>query len=289
MTKIKIQLPLNISRGLEEMLQEHLKTHASDYPGEICLENAHSCGPANVTKQEPADILVGFVPELIKEPDETIMARYQCVNQHYHISEFLLNSGFSDSKGFFLPFGIVPFIIFYHPDHLSESELPRTWRDLLDLKWENRILMPGKEHMAAKVVRTVLKDENPDLAESIDKNITFAGMPPNVIDQVKKGDYALGITNITFGKISEAHHIKLIWPEDGLICMPQIMVWKNNLDDRFLKLGSFMLSEPVQLFLKQQSFIPAAPDIPLPDIYQNQLTLKWPGWTHFREAMNSDN
>jgi hypothetical protein len=287
-TKIRIQLPLNISRGLEEMLQEHLSTHTSDYPGEICIENSHSCGPKDGKKNTSADIYIGFVPELIKKTDIDIRNHFKVIAHCFEISTYLTTNGFFDTTGCFLPFGIVPFIIFYNPDHTSESELPQTWRDLLNPKWENRIMMPGAEHMAAKVVRTILSDENPDLTESIDKNISFSGMPPNVIDNVKKGNYALGITNITFGKISEAHRIKLIWPEDGLMSMPQIMAWKGDIDKRFLKLGAFMLSEPVQSFLNQQSFITAAPDMALPEIFRNQLPkLKWSGWSHFRQAMKS--
>lgn len=113
------------------------------------------------------------------------------------------------------------------------------------------------------------------------------GDAPNVIEAVKNGEFALGITNITFGRISENDKIKILWPEDGLLCMPQIMVWRKALDDRFMKLGDFMLSPKVQNLLLQQTFVPVAPGTEFPKMMKDhKVQLKWIGWDKFRKAMN---
>ncbi len=292
MVRVQIQLPLNISRSLEDSLREHIETNAGEYPAEIILENSHACGGKNAADQEhakQADIMIGFMPELAMQTDEYLMEHIISVPGRFPINKELQDQGFADPRGCFQIFGIVPFIMFYNPDYTDASEVPRTWSELLDPKWKGRIMMPGKEHMAPRVIRAFLKHANSEKTSAVDENITCSGMPPNVIEAVKQGEFALGIANITFGKISESSQkIRMIWPEDGLLCMPQIMVWKKGLDERMLKVGDFLLAPKVQNLLRQQAFVPVAPGTDFPEIIRaNQVGLKWTGWDIFREAMKN--
>lgn len=288
MLRLQIQLPLNVSRSLEEALREHVETNASEYQTEIRLENSHACGGEYPIDSQPVDIMIGFMPELAMQTDEYLLEHIISSSGRFPMSKELQEQGFSDTRGCFHVFGIVPFIMFYNPDYTEEAELPRTWSEILNPQWKGRIMMPGKEHMASRVIRAFLKHDNLEKAQAIDENITCSGMPPNVIEAVKNGEFALGITNITFGKISESQKIKMIWPEDGLLCMPQIMVWKKGIDESLLKLGDFMLASTVQTLLAQQSFVPTAPGNEIPKIIRaNQVGLKWTGWDEFRQAMRN--
>ncbi len=288
MVRVQIQLPLNISRSLEDTLREHIETNASEYQTEIRLENSHACGGESAADQQPADIMIGFVPELAMQTDEYLRENIINAPGRFPVNKKWQEQGFADPRGYFHVFGIVPFIMFYNPDYTEEAELPRTWSEILNPQWKGRIMMPGKEHMAPRVIRAFLKHGNLEKAQAVDENIICSGMPPNVIEAIKNGEFALGITNITFGKISESQKIKMIWPEDGLLCMPQIMVWKKGLDETLLKLGDFMLSSKVQSLLAQQAFVPTAPENEMPEMIRaNQVGLKWAGWDEFRQAMRN--
>ena len=291
MVRVQIQLPLNISRSLEDSLREHIETNAGEYPTEILLENSHACGGKNATDlkhAKHADIMIGFMPELAMQTDEYLLEHIISAPRRFPINEELQDQGFADPRGCFHIFGSVPFTMFYNPDYTDASEVPRTWSELLDPKWKDRIMMPGKEHMAPRVIRAFLKHDNLGKAPAVDENITCSGMPPNVIEAVKNGKFALGITNITFGKISESQKIRMIWPADGLLCMPQIMVWKKGLDERMMKLGDFLLTPKVQNLLRQQTFVPMASGTEFPEMIRaNQVGLKWTGWDNFREAMKN--
>ena len=288
MVRVQIQLPLNISRSLEETLRDHIEANASEYPNVINLDNFHACGGENVTDRQPADIMIGFMPELAMQTDEHNLEHIFSAPGRFPMKQELQEQGFADPRGCFHAFGIVPFIMFYNPAYTDDSELPRTWSDILAPQWKGRIMMPGKEHMAPRVIRAFLKHDNAEKAPAVDENITCRGMPPNVIEAVRKGEFALGITNITFGRISESQKIRMIWPEDGLLCMPQIIAWRKGLDERLLKLGDFMLSAKVQGLLTQQAFIPMAPGIEFPEMIRaHQVGLKWRGWDEFCQAMRN--
>lgn len=286
MVSVLIQLPLNISRALEETLREHIESSAGAYQAEIILKNTYGCGGESVTDWKQADILIGFLPELAMQTDAYIREHYVSAPGRFPMKQELQDQGFADSRGCFQVFGVVPFIMFYNPEYTDAAAVPRTWGELLAPQWKGRIIMPGKEHMAPRVIRAVQKYEHWRTAPAVEENITCRGLPPNVIEAVKKGEFALGITNVTFGKIAASQKIRMIWPEDGLLCMPQIMAWKKGLGEQLMKLGDFMLSPKVQDLLTQQAFVPMAPGAAFPEIIsQNKVGLKWIGWDHFREAM----
>ncbi|HZK42749.1 MAG TPA: ABC transporter substrate-binding protein [Syntrophomonadaceae bacterium] len=288
MIKVQIQLPININRRFEEMLGEHFEANQKNYKDKIEIKNAHGSGSEREADIKNADILIGFIPELAMQTDEEMRGQMMSTVNRFPISKTLEDMGFVDPQGYFHTFGIVPFVIFYNPEYTAAAELPRTWNELLDSKWKGRILMPGKEHIAPKVIRAILKHQNPSKAHIVDENITYKGMPPNVIQAVKNGEFALGIANITFGKISETQNIKMIWPNDGLLCMPQMIAWKKGSEENLLKLGDFLLSPKVQTFLSQQAFIPVAPgNEPSEIIKRDDISLKWAGWNDFREAMRN--
>ncbi|MDD4169782.1 MAG: ABC transporter substrate-binding protein [Desulfotomaculaceae bacterium] len=287
MVKVRIQLPLNISRGIEEILRDHIETGREEYQREIDIVNSQMCGAEGETGPQ-ADIMIGFTPDLAQQTDEYILGHMLSAPGRFPIRKELRDSGFVDPRGCFHTFGIVPFVMFYNPDYTVAAEIPRSWNELLEPQWKGRVIMPGKEHMAPRVIRAVLKQQNPEQARAVDENITCSGMPPNVIEAVKSGKFALGIANITFGRISESQKIKMFWPEDGLLCMPQVIAWSKDLDESMLKLGDFMLSPKVQNFLIQQAFYPAAPAAEPPEILRNNhAVLKWTGWDNFRAAMKS--
>ncbi len=286
MLKVHIRLPLNISRSFEEILREHVEGNPGKYPKGVKLISSHNYDGEEASNQQPAGIMIGFMPEIEMQSDEDLLQNFVSIPGGFPIRKELLDLGFADPRGFFHVFGIVPFIIFYHPDHADAGEIPRTWGDLLDPRWKGRIAMPGKEHIAPRIVRAVLKYENPQRAEAVDENIICRGVPPNVIESVKNGEFSLGIANITFGKISEGLKIRTIWPKDGLLCAPQIIIWRKGAAEKMIGLGDFLLSPQVQGLLSQQAFVPSAPGTGFPPIFrENSVKLKWDGWDHFRAAM----
>ncbi|HHX86898.1 MAG TPA: ABC transporter substrate-binding protein [Firmicutes bacterium] len=108
------------------------------------------------------------------------------------------------------------------------------------------------------------------------------GAPIDVVSAVDEGRYPLGITNIAFARISRNKNTRLIWPRDGMFCMPQVMVWSKNANENLLEIGDFLMSKPVQEYLALQAFIPASPEVGIPQLFTgHSLNLRWEGWESY--------
>jgi len=198
------------------------------------------------------------------------------------LREELSRIGFGDSRGYFHPFVVIPFAIFYNPNLLKAEEIPRKWQDLLDPRWKGRILMPDSFRIVSLVVRKFMKADFPEHTENLDQNVVHQGSPMDVVSGVDEGSYPLGITNIAFARISRQKNTRIIWPEDGLFCMPQVMVWSKNAPEALLETGDFLFSRAIQEYLALQSFVPASPEVDLhPLVSENDCHLRWNGWDSF--------
>ncbi|MDD3268532.1 MAG: ABC transporter substrate-binding protein [Syntrophomonadaceae bacterium] len=235
-----------------------------------------------LARQEMPDLMVGHVNDFADLPAGYLCEHFRALPGRFPLREELVEAGFTDPRGYFNPFVIIPFSIFYNQDLLAEKDLPRRWEDLLEPRWRQQILMPDEYRMVSKIVRTFMEAHYPDRFVDFNANVQHQGAPIDVVNKVDEGLYPLGITNIAFARISRNKHTRLLWPQDGTFCMPQVMVWSKKADERLLEIGDFLLSQPVQEYLALQSFIPASPEVALPPLWaEHKLHLRWEGWEHY--------
>ena len=97
-----------------------------------------------------------------------------------------------------------PSVLMYNKDLVSEEDVPKTWEDLLDPKWEGKIASanPGSSSSAYTILCTAImstsKDKNYDegwsYVEKLAKNIIISGGSSSVYKGVADGEYPLGLT-----------------------------------------------------------------------------------------------
>lgn len=298
MAKVFVHLPLNISRAMEEMLKEFGREMGKKHGIKVEVESQHQCTPDNDllgnnesgkdTDVSIPDLVVGQANYFLKFPNNYLEEHFRPLPGRFPLRPELAEAGFGDPKGYFHPFVIIPFAIFYNPDVLEEKELPRVWEDLLDSRWQGKILMPGKHHMAPKMVRALMQAYYPERLAALRQNLVYDEGPISVVNAVDEGRYPLGITNISFARVSSNKNIRLLWPQDGMFCMPQVMVWSKKADDRLLEIGDYLLSRPVQEYLALQTFVPVSAAVAIPQLLtEHNFSLSWRGWADFLNAIKS--
>ena len=292
MARVLLHCPLNISRSLEEMLKAFGRE----------LEGKHGIGLEVVTQPhrpteeglfqvllrdgEMPEMVIGHVNDFAELPAGFLEEHFRSLPGRFPMRPELVKAGFTDPRGYFHPFAVIPFAMFYNTGLLGEDQLPGSWQDLLEARWSKQVLMPDEYRMVSRVIRTFMQNQYPDRFADFRENVVHHGAPIDVVNAVDEGRYPLGITNIAFARISRNKNTRLLWPADGTLCMPQVMVWSKGADDRLLEIGEFLFSQQVQEYLALQAFVPASPEIPLaPLLSERELNLRWESWEYYLDVI----
>ncbi|WHH60995.1 ABC transporter substrate-binding protein [Petroclostridium sp. X23] len=288
MVRVLVHCPLNISRSLEEMLKEFGREMEQKHKVEIeVITQPHRPTEEGLFQMYLKDdrmpeLIIGHVNDFADLPAGFLEENFRSLPDRFPMRKELVDAGFTDAKGFFQPFVVIPFAMFYNPNLLEENNIPDSWEDLLQTRWRKQILMPDEYRMVSKIIRTFMQAHYLDRFADFQNNVIHEGAPIDVVNGVDEGRYPLGITNIAFARISRNKNTRLIWPRDGIFCMPQVMVWSKKADDRLLEIGDFLLSKQVQEYLALQTFVPASPEVAIPKILaEHHLHLRWESWEHY--------
>ncbi|HHU76793.1 MAG TPA: ABC transporter substrate-binding protein [Firmicutes bacterium] len=292
MAKILVHCPLNISRTLEEMLTGYCRGMEKEMGTRVELETQpHRPEEKGLLEQYIEDgdlpeLIVGHVNDFAELPAGYLEEHFLSLPGRWPLRPELQKAGFYDPGGFFHTFVVIPFAMFYNINLLREDELPKVWGDLLEERWEKQILMPDDYRMVSKIIRTFMQAHHGERFADFERSTVCLGAPIDVVNAVDEGRFPLGITNIAFARISRHKNTRLVWPRDGLFCMPQVMVWNKNASPKLLDIGDFLMSRQVQDYLALQTFVPAASDAPIPQILaDHHFSLRWEGWEQYLDLI----
>ncbi len=137
------------------------------------------------------------------------------------------NPVFFDPQGYWFNISNFSFVLVGNKDKLKEkgNEMPKSWKDLLDPKWKDQIVMPSPlSSGTANMIRYSFlalygEEEGWKFLAALDKNIhhyTRSGNAPT--DLVGRGEFLLGITSDENVKKRIDEGFPLIWsiPEEGI-------------------------------------------------------------------------
>ncbi|AZO95996.1 ABC transporter substrate-binding protein [Halocella sp. SP3-1] len=295
MAKVLVHCPLNISRTMGEMLKGFIRQLNKKYGMDVRVEiqphrpTEEHLFEKYVKEGNIPDLTIGHANDFAELSDDIMKEYFQPFSDLFPLRKELLDLKFTDPAGYFHTFALVPYAIIYNHKILKKEEAPCIWENLLEPQWEGRILLPDEFRTVSVIINSYMKTRFPQRYDDYRANTVFEGNPVDVVSAVDQGQYPVGIVNISFSRFSREKNVSSKWPDDGTFCVPQIMVWKKGIDERLLELGEYIMSEEMQKFFAQQSFIPAAPEILLPqEAENNECRLIWEGWGHFLKIISGD-
>lgn len=134
---------------------------------------------------------------------------------------------FRDPEDKWFGFAVLPMVMIYNTDLITEEEAPTSWNDLIDPKWRGKIAMasPVKSGSAYTITATLLTAFGKDSEDGYDfikKFITnldgkilggSSGVPKGVVDK----EYSMGLTlESSAVKYKNAGgHIGIVYPSEG--------------------------------------------------------------------------
>lgn len=126
-----------------------------------------------------------------------------------------------------LPYTGMVMVFIVNTDMLSESDMPKSWKDLSDPKLKGLISSAradksGSSYMQLATVLNVYKDTGWDVYKSILANFVLSGSSSAVSRFVNDGEAAVGLTleDNALRYVAGGGPVKIIYPSDGTTAAP---------------------------------------------------------------------
>jgi len=173
-----------------------------------------------------------------------------------------------------------PQVILYNPKKISESELPKTWDELLDPKWKGKIAIRDvrasagmKTFLGAIIQREQKRAGNVDdgfkWLKRLDQNTGYYAANPTVLFDVLSADgpYALSVWNLPEALTykEEGRPIRYFIPQETVVLVEPVAILKGAPNPAGARLFHDFVNSPGELatLAKERFRIPARTDLPL--------------------------
>lgn len=200
------------------------------------------------SENEEADIMFGGGVESY-EAFKACFEAYSCKEKDKIQEEF------KNTENIWTAFTELPIVFIYNKKLVSEDMAPRSWNEILELKWTGKIAFadPLNSGSSCTALETMLKVTNDsDIIEKFYNQLAGRQSPGSgyVIDEVSKGRALIGITleETALKAIDAGKDIAIVYPEDGTSAIPDgCAIVKNALHKENAKLFiDFIISSDVQ-------------------------------------------
>jgi ABC-type Fe3+ transport system substrate-binding protein len=161
---------------------------------------------------------------------------------------------FVDKNSIFYPLFIVPIVICYNTEGIDESELNNCWEDLLNPKF--KAVLPDRSKPVTKIVGAHILKTCPENFGQFD-NLDYIFSPREVIKSLISKEHDLAITNTAFAKLATGRGVSINPTKEGVLLLPQVVVFKKDADKRLLRIIDHLLEDEIQNYLGENGFFPA--------------------------------
>lgn len=142
-----------------------------------------------------------------------LLQPYKCAN------DSAFKEGFKHPEYYYYGFAMPLQVFIVNTDLLSEEEIPQTWKDLADPKWNGKLVIanPAVSASAYAQLSMMLQLYGWDFVEKVVNNATVATSSKVPYFNVATGEHLVGITGESnvYNMIGQGYPVKPIYPKDG--------------------------------------------------------------------------
>ncbi len=297
MIRFMIHTPVNMRGRMLDYIKNNLPALEEKMGDKIILHVPHDpeyeadCGEEWLA---PA-VEKGIVPEIIithATDFASLTDRYQDNLFSDLAGQFEKNhpirkelSMLTDPKGLFSLVSVTPLVMFYNPKTVKEDDLKHTWADLFNENY--KVIFPDRDKPLTRAAGAFLKQRFPDEFPKFEKRVVYEGYPSDVVKAVISGEYDMAMSICSFAEMGNSRGIKINPTEEGYILLPQVLVWKNGVNEKATAIADLLMSEEMQSFLSEQGSWPASSGVPIGDTIEHNDRLKnWQGWDSYLKEVS---
>lgn len=285
--KIFIFVPINIGRNLESLLKRKAPNTEFITPSSSSEELKYFADIfKNPIKEELPELIVTLQPDILKyfEKDE--------VKKHYvdfssdlpELRVDLKSLNLDSSVPYVKPLLYTPIIMLVNKDVKNP---PKSWKDLLDPRFNGKILAPDAQTPVSIAFDFLMKDIAD--GENIDdffNSMKYSGLPFDVITGVNKGFYDVGLLPLPFARYNMGKNLETLIPEEGAIVLPEMIFIRKDASPETIEVAKDLFGKNIQRFFSQLgALIPVIEEIPLPVEVKEEMNFYWKGWDWYHQLI----
>lgn len=298
MIRIMIHIPVNVRSWLVNYIMDNQQMLEEKIGDEIAIFTPHD-------EEYASDVCDQWLPQAIKNdivPDIAIsMAAEYAFSGKENLSDvFGKFAGFLsekkkirkefisliDDNQIFYPFSITPLTMLYNTQTVDESDLKHSWTDLFNPKF--RIIFPDRDKPLCRAVGAYLKANYPEDFVDFEKRVTYDGSPASVGKSLTSGEYDIAMTLSTFAEVAQNEIIGINNPQEGKVCMPQIITCKKGSEKKIEALLDFVTCDEIQEYLESQGIWTIREEGKIADnLEKNDQLSKWKDWKTYLSEIYS--
>jgi iron(III) transport system substrate-binding protein len=171
-------------------------------------------------------------------------------------------------SGLWVPIKALACCIAYNSNVIKAEEAPRTWEDLLDPKWKDKMIMSdafssgATLHWYGAIRSTYGKSYMENLAK---QNVLIRAGSGETVDGMVSGERPIAASVLqyyVFGEIGKGAKLQMVFPEEGVPVGYEVIGIPQNAPDPDLakKFVDFSLGKEAQTFWQQKFYTPSLRD-----------------------------
>ena len=178
-----------------------------------------------------------------------------------------------DDENFYVGTRIIPTVIANNTDELAEGEAPRSWADLTDPKYKDKLIMPNPAVSGAAAFNASAWKNNSDLGETWLEDLgqnspMIAESNGPTSQEIASGSRPVGVVvdYLVRDLADKGSPVALSYPSEGApyISEPAGVFKDSKEQEAAQKYINFLLSKKAQKIAVEQSYLPVRKDVGTP-------------------------
>ena len=182
-------------------------------------------------------------------------------------------AAFKDAEGYFVGTRIMAVTIAYNTDLLKKSDLPKTWKDLLEKKFKNSVISASPMYSGTSLVwlYAMVKLYGWDFVERLaDNGLTIVSSNKTVSQELAKGSYKMAIVldYMIRGLKAKGSHVDVSYLDKNnvLVWSPIAIIKGTKHIEEAKRFVDFVISKEGQkILVKMGKLIPVRADVDMPE------------------------
>lgn len=179
-----------------------------------------------------------------------------------------------DDENMYVGTRIIPTVIAYNTDSIQESDAPKSWKDLTDAKYKDKIVMPNPAVSGAAAFNASVWKNNSDLGEEWIK--ALGATSPMIAEsngptsqEIASGSRPVGVVvdYLIRDLAEQGSPVATAYPTEGVpyVTEPAGVFTSTKHKEAAEAYVSFLLSEEAQKIAVEQAYLPVREDVDTPE------------------------